>query len=128
MARALKMGKMSNRKKHSTTKNTKAVPPVSRMCVIEGECNGLFKIVTDFTSEKETKLFDSLYLEWFDSPLTIHWHITSFIVWFKERYPNRVCLLWDDYDKITRGKVIHATKEEWESENNENLNDHDSDK
>ena len=106
------------KKKHRTTKNTVKKPPVTRLCVIEGDCNGPFKIVTDFTSEKERAEFDKIYLEWFHSPDTKIWVIESFITYFKLRFPQRICLKYSDYESITKGKVIPATKEEWESENN----------
>lgn len=109
---------MSKRRKHTTTKNTIAKPPVTRLCVIEGDCNGHFKIVTDFTTPKEQEQFDRIYREWFDHPSTKMWCIESFIIYFKGKHPNRVCLLYDDYKAITKGKVMPATKEEWESENN----------
>lgn len=109
---------MKKRRKNTTTKNTVAKNPVTRLCVIEGDCNGAFKIVTDFTSEKEQKDFDKIYREWFDHPSTVMWCIESFIVYFKEKYPNRVCVLEEDYKAITKGKIIPATKEEWDAENN----------
>jgi len=106
------------KRKHTTTKNTRPKPPVTRLCVIEGDCNGYFKIVTDFTNQKDKEEFDKLYKEWFDHPDTKMWCIESFIIYLKGKHPNRVCLLHDDYIKITKGKVIPATREEWESENN----------
>jgi hypothetical protein len=109
---------MSRKRKHQTTKNTIAKPPVTRMCIVEGDCNGPFKIIHDFTGEKELEQFDKIYRQWYDSPDTKVWHILSFLVWFKERYPNRMCLLYSDYERMTKGKVIPATKEEWERENN----------
>lgn len=109
---------MAKERKHKTTKNTVAKPPVTRLAVIEGDCNGKFKIVTDFTTPKEMAEFDKIYLEWFHHPDTKIWRIESFILFFKAKYPNRLCLLHSDYENITKGKVIAATKEEWESENN----------
>lgn len=109
---------MAKKRKHFTTKNTVAKPPVTRHSVIEGDCNGPFKIVTDFTTPKELAEFDRIYLEWFDHPTTRMWCIESFIVWFKNKYSNRICVLYEDYERITKGKVIPATKEEYESENN----------
>lgn len=109
---------MAKKRKHTTTKNTVAKPPVTRLCVIEGNCNGTFKIVTDFASDKDRAAFDKAYLEWFDSPDTRVWHIESFLNYFHGRFPDRVCLLYSDYDRITKGKVIPSTKEEWERENN----------
>lgn len=93
-------------------------PPVTRLYVIEGDCNGKFKIVTDFTTEKEQSEFHRLYLEWFDHPKTFIWNIESFIIYFKIKFPNRICVLEKDYKEITQGKAIKATKEEWEAENN----------
>lgn len=109
---------MSKKRKHTTTKNTVTKPPVIRHCIIEGECNGHFKIVTDFTTPEELIKFDKIYHEWFDHPLTKMWCIESFIVFFKMRYPNRICVLYEDYEAITKGHVTHATKEEYEAENN----------
>lgn len=110
---------MSKRKRtHKTTKNTVAKPPVTRLCVIEGDCNGHFKVVTDFTTAQEQAEFDRLFREWFDHPQTRIWNIESFILYFKSKHPKRVCVLEEDYNAITKGKVIPATKEEWETENN----------
>ena len=106
------------KRKRKTTKNTVAKPPVTRLCVIEGDCNGPFKIITDFTTEKEQEEFERLYVEWFNSPLTKVWCIESFIIYFKEKHPKRMCLLYAHYEQLVAGKVIPATKEEWESENN----------
>jgi hypothetical protein len=109
---------MKRKRKHQTTKNTVPKAPVMRHCVIEGDCNGPFKIVNDYCSPKEQEEFDRLYREWFDSPSTFMWCIESFIIWFKERHPKRLCMLYSDYERLTKGKIIPATKEEWESENN----------
>lgn len=111
------MGK--RKRNHRTTKNTVTKPPVTRHCVIEGDCNGPFKIVTDFTSPKEQEQFQKIYREWFDHPDTKRWHIDSFIMYFKIKYPNRICIQFNEYDAICKeGKVIAATQEEWEQENN----------
>lgn len=109
---------MSKKRKHRTTKNTVPKPPVTRLLEIEGDCNGHFKIVTDFTTPKEQKHFHDLYMEWFDHPSTKMWCIEAFIIFFKERYPDRICVLYSDFKEITKGKSIPATKEEWEAENN----------
>lgn len=109
---------MSKKKKHKTTKNTIAKPPVTRLAVIEGDCNGKFKIVTDFCNQNELDKFDKIYLEWFNHPNTKMWCIESFIMYFKAKYPNRMCVTYDDYKTITKGKVTPATKQEWETENN----------
>ncbi len=93
------------------------LPPVTRLAVIQGDCNGPFKIVTDFVSQKEQVAYDKLYLEWFDHPETRIWHITDFIRYFKSKHPKRICVLHEDYLSITKGKSVPATKEEWDAEN-----------
>jgi hypothetical protein len=107
---------MKKRKKTPTTKNNhNAKPPITKLAVINGDCNGKFCIVTDFTKEGE---FERIYLEWFNSPMTIIWRIESFILYVKSKYPGRICLKESDYNTITKGHVIHATKEEYLAENN----------
>lgn len=94
------------------------LPPVSRFLVIESNCNGPFKIVTDMASAKEFKLFEQCYIEWFDNPLTKDWVIESFLIYFKQKYPDKICLLYADYERIIKNKMIPATREEWEAEQN----------
>lgn len=106
------------KRKHLTTKNTTPKPPVTRLCIIEGNCNGKFKIVTDFTTSEQQQEFDKIYMGWFNHALTKIWCIEEFIFFFKQKFPDRICVLYEDYKKITKGKAIPATKEEWESENN----------
>lgn len=104
------------KKKHKTTKNTIKKPPVTRLRVIGVECNGRFDLVTDFHTQKE---FDDLFQEWFDHPETFMWCAESLIAYVKTKQPKRICLLQEDYDKLTKGKgVVPATKEEWEGEQN----------
>ncbi len=103
------------KKKHRTTKNTTAKPPVTRLLVIGVECNGRFNIVTEFT-EKE---FNSIFREWFDHPDTFMWCDKSLLAYVNAKYPNKICLLEKDYRAAIKGQaVINATKEEWEQENN----------
>lgn len=90
-------------------------PPVTRLMVIKGECNGDFELVTDFSTLDE---FDRIYREWFDHPETKMWCVESLIIYIKSKQPERICLLKEDYDNISKGKVIPATKQEWEAENN----------
>ena len=109
---------MSKRRKknHSTTKNTVPKPAVTRLRVIGVECNGRFDLVTDFRTQEE---FDKIFMEWFDHPDTFMWCAESLIEYIKRKQPKRICLLQEDYDRLTKGKgVIPATKEEWERENN----------
>ena len=106
---------MAKRKKHRTTKNTVAKPPVTRLRIIGVECNGRFDLVTDFHTQKE---FDELFYEWFDHPDTKMWCAESLIAYIKVKQPKRICLLQEDYDLFMKDKVIPATKEEWERENN----------
>lgn len=108
---------MSKRnKKHRTTKNTFPKPPITRLAEYTMDVNGEFTIVTDIV---DTNLFDKLYHEWFDHPKTFRWCGESLVAFIKERFPDRICLLKEDYLKAIEGKgVISATKEEWEAENN----------
>jgi len=107
---------MSKKKKYRTTKNTVRRPPVTRLRVIAVECNGRFDLVTDFHTQEE---FDKIFHEWFDHPETYMWCVANLITYIKTKQPNRICLLQEDYDELTKGKgVISATKKEWESENN----------
>jgi len=109
---------MKKKRKHKTTRNIIAKPPVTRLAVIEGDCNGKFKIVTDFCTQDDLQKFDEVYREWFDHPNTRMWCIESFIAYCNEKYPKRICLSYNDYIHITKGKSVPATKEEWEAENN----------
>ncbi|WP_315823027.1 hypothetical protein [Paraflavitalea speifideaquila] len=106
---------MSKKRKHTTTKNTMAKPPVTKLMILSVECNGRFDLVTDFPTEEA---FDKIFREWYDHPDTKMWCAESLIMYIKAKQPKRICLLREDYDKITKGKVIPATKEEWEAENN----------
>lgn len=104
------------RKKHFTTKNTIAKPPVTRLAEYTLDINGAFTLVTDFTDERE---FDKVYREWFDHPSTFMWCGASLAAYIKVKFPNRICLLKEDYEAAIKGQgVIPATQEEWESENN----------
>lgn len=107
---------MSKKKKHTTTKNTIAKPPVTRLLVIGVECNGRFDLVTDFHTQQE---FDDIFQEWFDHPDTDMWCAESLIAYVKIKQPKRICVLQEDYDRLVKGRgVVAATKEEWERENN----------
>lgn len=106
---------MAKKRKHMTTKNTMPKPPISKLRVIAVECNGYFELVTDFKTQEE---FDKLFTEWFDHPDTNRWCAESLILFIKMKQPNRICVLQADFDRITKGKFIQATKEEWEAENN----------
>lgn len=90
-------------------------PPVTRLAEYTLDVNGVFTLVTDITDEK---IFDKLYREWFDNPLTFMWCGESLCLYIRQKRPNNFCLLKEDYLKIVEGKVIRATKEEWERENN----------
>jgi len=109
------MAKSRKRKNHRTTKNTIVKPPVTRLAEYTLDVNGEFTLVTDIT---DTNTFDKLYKQWFDAPETYMWCGESLCAYIKEKRPNNICLLKQDYEIITKGKVIHATKEEWEAENN----------
>jgi len=103
------------RRKNLTTKNTKPNPPVSKLLEFSSDCNGPFTIVTDITKDG---VFEKLYKEWFDHPSTYMWCAESFILYVKNKYPNCICVLKEDFKAITKGNFIPATKEEYEAENN----------
>lgn len=105
---------MSKKRKHTTTKNTIAKPPITKLSEFTMEINGVFTIVTDISHND----FDRLYREWFDHPSTFMWCGESLAGYIKSKCPKNICLLKDDFDKITKGKFIPATKEEYEAENN----------
>lgn len=100
---------------HKTSKNTVAKPPITRLAEYTMEVNGVFTIVTDLM---DSKVFDKVYRQWFDDPKTFMWCGSSLVEYIKDKFPNSICLLKEDYDRITKGKVINATKEDWLSENN----------
>lgn len=108
---------MSKKKrKHLTTKNTMPKPPVTRLAEYTLDVNGVFTLVTDITDEK---IFDKIYREWFDHPSTFMWCGASLAAYIKEKRPNNLCLLKEDYKKAIKGKgVIPATEQEWIEENN----------
>ena len=106
---------MSNKRKHNTTKNTMSKPPVKRLAEYTLNVNGPVTLVTDITDEKT---FDKLYKQWFDDPSTTAWCGKGLAVYIKKKRPNNFCLLKEDYIEIFKDRIIPATKEEWESENN----------
>lgn len=106
---------MKNKRNHKTTKNTVTKPPVTKIAKYTLDVNGVFTLVTDITDDK---VFDKLYKEWFDHPTTTMWCGLTLAHYIRNAMPNNFCVLEEDYDRITKGKVIHATKEEFESENN----------
>jgi hypothetical protein len=106
---------MSKKRKHLTTKNAIPKPPVTKLAKYTLNVNGVFTIVTDITDEK---VFDKHYREWFDHPDTFMWCGESLVMYLKIKFPFKICLLKEDFDKIVKNKFIPATKEEWESENN----------
>ena len=107
---------MNKKRHHLTTKNTVAKTPITRLAEYTLDVNGTFTIVTNIT---DSNIFDKVYREWFDHPLTNMWCGESLVAYIKEKFPDKICLLKDDYAKIIEGKgVVSATKEEWEAENN----------
>lgn len=107
---------MSKKRKHITTKNTMPKPPISKLRVIRVEMsNGAFDLVTDFKTQED---FDKIFMQWYDSPETKIWNAYSLIDFIKTKEHNRICVLEEDFNKITKGKMIPATKEEYEAENN----------
>lgn len=108
---------MSRKKrKHTTTKNTRPKPPVTRLAEYTLDVNGRFTIVTDIT---DTKVFDKVYREWFDHPATFMWCGESLVSYIKCNFPDKICMLKEEFEILSKKHgVITATKEEWEAENN----------
>jgi hypothetical protein len=109
---------MSKKRKqsHTTTKNTIKKVPVTRLLVIGLKLETWHKeFVTDFLMEDD---FHRLFYKWYDDPKTTDWSPESLILYIKNIHPNRICVLKEDYDNITKGKVIEATREEWLREQN----------
>jgi hypothetical protein len=104
------MANNKKRRKHTTTKNTIAKPPVHRMNNFQVDINGQVSIVTDISEE----VFARLYREWFDHPATFIWNGASLCGYLQANQPGKFCMLKAVYDKL----VIPATKEELEAENN----------
>jgi hypothetical protein len=61
------------------------------------------------------KTFDTLFDRWYNMPLPFE--EDSLILFVKIHYPDCICVKKSDYDKITKGKVERATKEEYEAQN-----------
>lgn len=107
---------MSRKRNYKTTKNTMPKPPVSRFRIIRVEMsNSSFNLATDFKTQEE---FNKVLMEWYDSPKTKIWDKYSLMSFIKAKDPNRICVLEEDFNRLTKGKIIPATKEEWERENN----------
>jgi F0F1-type ATP synthase gamma subunit len=87
----------------------------TRIMVVGVKINGYFELATDFNTREE---FEQVFVEWVYNTETIMQCAESLIFYIKEKCPNRICLLKEDFDEITKGKRIPATKEKWESENN----------
>ncbi len=79
--------------------------------------NGVtFTIVNDFDMDATPNLFDAAYQSWIAR--TDKFTANSFVKYVKAKEPNRIFLKLEDFEKITKGKMVAATKEEWEQENN----------
>lgn len=104
-----------SKRKHKTTKNTMPKPPVTRLAEYTLDVNGVFTLVTDIT---DTKVFDKIYRQWFDDPKTFRWCGESLAAYIKDKLPNSVCLLKEDFKKIVGNNFTPATKEDWLAENN----------
>lgn len=109
---------MSNKRKksHKTTKNTVKKNLVTRLMVIGLKLETWSKeFVTDFLLEDD---FHKLFYRWYGDPNITDWSPESLISYIKNIHPNRICVLKEEYDIITKGKVIPATREEWLKEQN----------
>lgn len=87
--------------------------PVTRLCVSAVELsNGVhFKIVHDL----EETVWASMFTRWCRK--TKRHTAVSLIEYIKGKRPHCICVTKAQYDEITAGKSIPATKEEWEAEN-----------
>lgn len=87
--------------------------PVTRLTVAHIELtNGLkFSIVHDL----EEGAWGSLFERW-QRKAKKH-TAYSLIVWIKERKPHCICVTKADFDSITAGKSVPATKAEYDAEN-----------
>ena len=107
---------MRKRRKHTTTKNSFPKSPVTRFVKYTNNVNGVFTVVTDITDTIE---FNKLFIEWYSHPSTFEWCGASFVAYIKNKFPKRVCVLEEHYDAFIKSKGLkHATKEEYEAENN----------
>ena len=90
------------------------LPPVTRLilCRLNLPDGTFFEVITDL----DISQWDSLSNKWLRKAKRLTQE--SIIVYVKERKPFCICVSKEDYDSITAGKVIPATKEDWEKENN----------
>lgn len=88
--------------------------PITKLSVFGQEFEGgiKFKIVHNLPEND----FVSLFKVWYSSDLEFSQE--SLIAFVKKHRLGKMCISKADYDKITKGKVVHATKEEYEAENN----------
>lgn len=94
------------------------LPPVTRLTVASVELsNGVkFQLVHDLKESGGNKSFEGSYKQWIKK--TRDFTANSFIRFVKNRQPDSIFLLKEDFDRITEGKTIPATKEEYDAENN----------
>ena len=87
--------------------------PITRLCISTVSLNtGLsFKIVHDLDGD----VWESQMHRWMRKS-KLHTP-GSLIDWIKARKPHCICVTKAQYDEITAGNCIAATKEEWEAEN-----------
>ncbi len=80
------------------------------------DINGRFTIVTDIV---DTKIFDKYYKQWFkDTNSTIRCG-ESLVSYIKDRLPNNIFLLKEDYLRIIKGKsVVSVSDNEYKEQNN----------
>jgi hypothetical protein len=87
--------------------------PVTRLTVAHVELsNGTkFSLVHDLDQAIWARLLD----RWKRKASTLTQ--ASLIFWVKDRRPHCICVSKKDFDEITAGKSVPATKEEYEAEN-----------
>lgn len=88
--------------------------PITKLAVfkVQFDSGMKFEIFHNLTEKEIGDLFD-----WWVG-LPIPFSEDKFIFFVKYQHPGCICVSKADYDKITKGKAIPATKEEYEVENN----------
>lgn len=72
--------------------------PVENVAKITLDVNGVFTIITDITDKEK---FNDLYNEWYDNPDTTAWCARTLMDYIKKKCPGNMCVLKEDYDRIT---------------------------
>jgi len=74
------------------------------------------RIIHNLEFEGTPKSFKTYFEKWFHSPFTTQWTERSLISYVKRKNPNCIFLSEADYNRITEGKKVSATKEEYDAQ------------